>query len=153
MTAKSGAEPGTGYYACRALRVLNLASGKLRSSSAPPGTAGWVPNGFGLVSAIRPGGAMIAAYAAVRPCGRAADGRTRLYVLRLTGARRQVAAVPSSAAFLFARTGWSARGSWLLYQGPGRHLWAYQVTTGRVRSSGTPCCQYTVMGTVRSPPG
>ena len=91
---------------------------------------------------------MIAAYAAARPQG---DGRTRLYVLRLTGARRPVTAVPSSAAFLYARTGWSARGSWLLYQGPGKHLWAYQVTTGRLRSSGTPCCQYTVMATVRSP--
>jgi len=93
---------------------------------------------------------MIAAYAATRPQG---DGRTRLYVLRLTGAGRPVTAVPSSAAFLYARTGWSARGSWLLYQGPGKHLWAYQVTTGKVRSSGTPCCQYTVMATVKSPPG
>jgi hypothetical protein len=92
---------------------------------------------------------MIAAYAAVRPQG---DGRTRLYVLRLGGARRRVTAVPSSAAFLYARTGWSARGSWLLYQGPGKHLWAYQVTTGRIRSSGTPCCQYTVMATAASRP-
>ena len=150
-TARSASyEPNAGYDACRVLRVVNVATGKLRSFEAPPGTAGWVPNGFGLVSAIRPGGRMIAAYAATRPQG---DGRTRLYVLRLTGAGRPVTAVPSSAAFLFARTGWSARGSWLLYQGPGKHLWAYQVTTGKVRSSGTPCCQYTVMATVKSPPG
>jgi hypothetical protein len=142
-------EPNAGYDACRMLRVVNVVTGRLRSFEAPPGTAGWVPNGFGLVSAIRPGDAMIAAYAAARPQG---DGRTRLYVLRLTGARRPVTAVPSSAAFLFARTGWSARGSWLLYQGPGKHLWAYQVTTGKVRSSSTPCCQYTVMATVKSPP-
>jgi hypothetical protein len=142
-------EPNAGYDACRVLRVVNVVTGRLRSFAAPPGTAGWVPNGFGLVSAIRPGDAMIAAYAAVRPQG---DGRTRLYVLRLTGTHRRVTAVPSSAAFLFARTGWSARGSWLLYQGPGIHLWAYQVTTGRVRSSRTSCCQYTVMATVRSPP-
>ncbi len=141
-------EPNAGYDACRVLRVVNVVTGKLRSFAAPPGTAGWVPNGFGLVSAVRPGDRMIAAYAAMRPQG---DGRTRLYVLRLTGARRPVTAVPSSAAFLYARTGWSARGSWLLYQGPGKHLWAYQVTTGRLRSSGTPCCQYTVMATVRSP--
>ena len=150
-TARSASyEPNAGYDACRVLRVVNVATGKLRSFEAPPGTAGWVPNGFGLVSAIRPGGRMIAAYAATRPQG---DGRTRLYVLRLTGAGRPVTAVPSSAAFLFARTGWSARGSWLLYQGPGKHLWAYQVTTGKVRSSSTPCCQYTVMATVKSPPG
>jgi hypothetical protein len=142
-------EPNAGYDACRMLRVVNVVTGRLRSFEAPPGTAGWVPNGFGLVSAIRPGDAMIAAYAAARPQG---DGRTRLYVLRLTGARRPVTAVPSSAAFLYARTGWSARGSWLLYQGPGKHLWAYQVTTGKVRSSSTPCCQYTVMATVKSPP-
>ena len=54
-------------------------------------------------------------------------------------------AVPSSAAYLFARTAWSARGSWLLYQGPGGHLWAYQVTSGKTGASSTPCCQYTVM--------
>jgi hypothetical protein len=143
-------EPNAGYDACRVLRVDNVVTGKLRSFPAPPGTAGWVPNGFGLVSAIRPGDRMMAAYAAVRPQG---DGRTRLYVLRLTGARRRVTAVPSSAAFLFARTGWSARGSWLLYQGPGVHLWAYQVTTGRVRSSRASCCQYTVMASVASRPG
>ena len=141
-------EPNAGYDACRVLRVVNVVTGEVRSFAAPPGTAGWVPNGFGLVSAIRPGDAMIAAYAAVRPQG---DGRTRLYVLRVTGARR-VTAVPSSAAFLFARTGWSARGSWLLYQGPGVHLWAYQVTTGRVRSSRASCCQYTVMATAASRP-
>jgi hypothetical protein len=141
-------EPNAGYDACRVLRIVNVVTGKVRSFAAPPGTAGWVPNGFGLVSAIRPGDAMIAAYAAVRPLG---EGRTRLYVLRLHGARR-VMAVPSSAAFLYARTGWSARGSWLLYQGPGKHLWAYQVTTGRVRASRASCCQYTVMATVRSRP-
>jgi hypothetical protein len=150
VTARNASyEPNAGYDACRVLRAFNVVTGQLRSFAAPPGTAGWVPNGFGLVSAIRPGDRMIAAYAAVRPHG---DGRTRLYVLRLAGARRRVAAVPSSAAFLYARTGWSARGSWLLYQGPGVHLWAYQVTTGRVRSSRTSCCQYTVMATVRSPP-
>jgi hypothetical protein len=53
--------------------------------------------------------------------------------------------VPSSAAYLFARTAWSATGSWLLYQGPGQHLWAYQVTSGKIRASATSCCQYTVM--------
>ncbi len=147
-TAKNASyEPNAGYDACRMLRAFNVVTGKLASFPAPPGTAGWVPNGFGLVSAIRPGNRMIAAYAAVRPQG---DGRTRLYVLRLS-AHRRVTAVPSSAAFLHARTGWSARGSWLLYQGPGTHLWAYQVTTGRVRSSSAPCCQYTVMATARSP--
>jgi hypothetical protein len=141
-------EPNAGYDACRVLRVVNVVTGKLRSFAAPPGTAGWVPNGFGLVSAIRPGDRMIAAYAVTRPQG---DGRTRLYVVRLRGARRPVTAVPSSAAFLYARTGWSARGSWLVYQGPGTHLWAYQVTTGKIRSSDTPCCRYTVMATVRTP--
>jgi hypothetical protein len=149
-TAKNAqhGEAGTGYDACRVLRAFNVVTGKLASFRAPQGTAGWVPNGFGLVSAIAPGDRMIAAYAAVRPPG---QGRTRLYVLPLTGTRRRARAVPSSAAFLYARTGWSVRGSWLLYQGPGQHLWAYQVTTGRVRSSATPCCQYTVMATVRSP--
>jgi hypothetical protein len=136
-----------GFDACRVLRVLNVVTGTLRSFAAPPGTAGWVPNGFGTISAIAPGDRMIAAYAAVRP---QRQGQARLYLLGL-GSRAQATPVPYSAASFFALTGWSAGGSWLLYQGPGEHMWAYQVTTGRVRSSRTPCCQYTVMIAVRSP--
>jgi hypothetical protein len=143
-------EPDSGYAACGMLRVFNVVTGRLVSVKAPPGTAGWVPNGFGLVSAIAPGDGMIAAYAARGPQGL---GQTRLYLLRLAGSRPRAAAVPSSDAFLFARTGWSASGSWLLYQGPGTHLWAYQVTTGRTGSTRTPCCQYTVMDTFNSPKG
>ena len=149
VTARSAAfEPNAGYEACRMLRAFNVVTGQLRSYKAPPGTAGWVPNGFGPVSAIAPGNDMIAAYAVTRPQG---NGRTRLYVGALTGRPRPPTAVPSSAAFLFARTGWSAEGSWLLYQGPGTRMWAYQASTGTVRSSTTPCCQYTVMTTFRSP--
>jgi len=87
---------------------------------------------------------MIAAYAATRPLG---QGRVRLFVMRLTaGTHRPVPVpVPSSSAHLFARTAWSAHGSWLFYQGPGGHLWAYQVTSGKVAASGTACCQFTVM--------
>ena len=48
-------------------------------------------------------------------------------------------------AGLFARTAWSANDTWLLYQGPGGHLWAYQVASSQTRASGTPCCRYTVM--------
>jgi len=54
-------------------------------------------------------------------------------------------AVPSSSASIFVRTAWSVDGSWLFYQGPGQHMWAYQVSTKQVRSSGPPCCRYTVM--------
>jgi hypothetical protein len=150
VTARTSTfEPNAGYDACRMLRALNVVTGKLGSYPAPPGTSGWVPNGFGPVSAIAPDGGTIAAYAATGPL---AYGRTRLYVLSLTGRRRPPTVVPSSAAFLFARTGWSARGSWLLYQGPGTRMWAYQPRTGTARSSKTPCCQYTVMATFRSPP-
>ena len=46
-------------------------------------------------------------------------------------------AVPSSVAILSASTAWTAKGSWLLYQGPGGHLWAYQATSGAVRASST----------------
>jgi hypothetical protein len=149
VTARSSTfEPNAGYDTCRMLQALNVVTGKLRSYPAPPGTAGWVPNGFGPVSAISPDGSMIAAYAATRPLG---HGRTRLYALSLTGGHRPPTAVPSSAAFLFARTGWSARGSWLLYQGPDTRMWAYRSRTGTVRSSKTPCCQYTVMATFKSP--
>jgi hypothetical protein len=63
----------------------------------------------------------------------------------------QATAVPSSAAFLLSVTAWSPDSSWLFYQGPGQHMWAYQVTTGQARSSTTTCCQYAVMATIKSP--
>ena len=135
-------DPNAGYETCTTLRILNVMTGKLISFAAPPGTAGWVPNGFDFVSAISPGDRMIAAYAAARPQG---QGKVRLYTVSVNRPSGRPRAVPSSSAYLFARTAWSAKGSWLLYQGRGGHLWAYQVTNGKVRASGTPCCQYTVM--------
>ena len=140
VTARDAPEATTEYTACNVLRILNVATGRLSSFMTPPGTGGWVPNGFNTVSAISPGDRMIAAYAAVRPEGK---GRVRLYLMRLSGGRPRV--VPSSAALLSAKTAWSASGRWLLYQGPGRHLWAYQVRTGKIRTSRTLCCRYTVM--------
>ena len=130
--ANAPQDANAGYRECAMLRVLNVVTGKLVSFAAPPGTAGWVPNGFDNTSAISPAGQMIAAYAAIRPQG---DGRVRLYVMRLTGPRSQARAVPSSVALLYASTAWTAKGSWLLYQGPGGHLWAYQVTSATVRAS------------------
>jgi hypothetical protein len=141
--------PNAGYDVCRTLRAFNVTTAELLSFTTPPGIAGWVPNGIGLVSAIGPGGRQIAAYAAVRPQG---PDRTRLYVLQLTGSHRRTSAVPSSAAFLFARTGLVGHGLVALLPGPGGRLWAYQPQTGLVRPSKTPCCQYTVMATVRSSP-
>jgi hypothetical protein len=141
-------EPNAGYDTCQMLRVLDVVTGKLISFPAPPGTAGWVPSGFGLVSAISHDGQRIAAYAAIRPQG---AGQVRLYLLRIAGPSRRAIPVPSSAAYLFARTAWSADGTWLLYQGPVGHLWAYQVTSGQTRASSTPCCQYTVLAAAPSP--
>jgi hypothetical protein len=143
-------EPNAGYEACPVLRIFNVVTGQLASFAAPPGTAGWVPAGFDLVSAISPGNQMIAAYAATRPQG---QGAVRLYVMPVTGPSGGPRAVPSSTAYLFARTAWSANGSWLLYQGPGGHLWAYQVASGKTGTSITPCCQYTVMVAAPSHPG
>ena len=133
-----------------ALQVLDVVTGKLISFPAPPGTAGWVPNGFNLVSAISHDDQRIAAYAAIRPRG---TGQVRLYVMRIAGPSKRAMPVPSSAAYLFARTAWSADGTWLLYQGPGGHLWAYQVTSGQTRASSTPCCRYTVMAAAPSRSG
>ena len=143
-------DPNAGYRTCRTLQVLDVVTGKLISFPAPPGTAGWVPNGFNLVSAISDDNQMIAAYAATRPQG---AGRVRLYSMRIAGPPRPAMPVPSSAAYLFARTAWSADGTWLLYQGPGGHLWAYQVTSGQTRASSTPCCRYTVMAAAPSRSG
>jgi hypothetical protein len=143
----TGCEP---FGACKRLRILNVVTGRVVSFPAPAGTAGWVPNGFDLFSEISPGNQMIAAYAATQPQRKR---QARLYVIRITSPSHRPRAVPSSAAPLFARTAWSAKDSWLLYQGPGGHLWAYQVTTGKVRASSTPCCQYTAMAAVPNRPG
>ena len=145
-------EADAGFTVCRMLRVFDVVTGRLRSFAAPPGTVGWIANhgGFVNVSAIARSGTMMAADAVIPPDD---HGRVRAFVLRLTGPHRRPAAVPSSTGFLWAATAWSASGSWLFYQGPGQHMWAYQVLTGKVRSSMTPCCQYAVMGTVKSPPG
>ena len=151
VTAPDAAhDPSAGYSTCQMLQTFDVVTGKLISFAAPRGTAGWVPNGFNLVSAISPAGQMIAAYAATGPQG---QGRVRLYLMSVTRPSGQPRPVPSSAASLFARTAWSANGSWLLYQGPGGHLWAYQVTSRTTRASSTPCCQYTVMITAPSNPG
>ena len=48
---------------------------------------------------------------------------------------------------------WTPDGSWLLYQGPGGHLWAYQPASGKVRTSRAPCCQYIGMLTFPTRPG
>jgi hypothetical protein len=101
----------------------------------PPGTLGWVPGGFNVTAAISPAGAMIAAYAELPPRD---QGRSRLYVLRLARPNGRAIPIPSSVGSLNAGTAWTASGSWLLYRGPGKHLWAYQVTSGTVRSSRSP---------------
>ena len=136
-----------GYYACRTLQVFNVVTGRLRSFAAPPGTNGWVPGrGFDWsLSAIAPSGALMAAKAVIGPDG---QGSTREFVLHLSGRDRRATPVPASTAFLLSPTTWSAGSSWLLYQGPGERMWAYQVSTGEVRSSRTPCCQYATMATL-----
>ena len=134
--------------------MLDVVTGKLKSFPAPPGTAGWVPNHGGnwasSLSEIAPSGRMMAVEAVVPP---QSQGITRVFTLQLTGRNTTATAVPSSAAFLLSVTAWSPDGSWLFYQGTGEQMWAYQVTTGQVRSSTAACCQYAVMATISSPPG
>jgi hypothetical protein len=146
-SAGAAYQPNAGYEVCRMLRVFDVVSGTVRSFLAPSGTVGWVPGEFNLVHAIAPGDSMVAAYAATRPLG---QGKVRLFVMRLTAGTHRPVPVPSSSAHLFARTAWSTHGSWLFYQGPGGHLWAYQATSGKVAASGTACCQFTVMVAYRS---
>jgi hypothetical protein len=142
-----------GYYACRTLRVLDLLTGRVKSFAAPSGTTGWEPTHGGnwawSASEIAPSGKLMAAAAVLPPDS---QGITRVFILHLTGPDTQATAVPSSAAFLLSVTVWSPDSSWLFYQGPGQHMWAYQMTTRQVRSSPAPCCQYAVMATINSPP-
>ena len=75
---------GFSYYACRALRVFNVMTGKNCSFAAPPGTNGWVPGrGFDWsLGAIAPSGTLMAAKAVLPPDG---QGISREFVLHLSG--------------------------------------------------------------------
>lgn len=137
------------YPACRTLRVLNVVTGRLASFPAPRGTTGWVPYQFDTVDPIAPGGAMIAAEAAV-PSRYHDQGR--LYVVSIGRPRGQPRVVPGSAGYVRSKVAWSVRGGWLFFQGPTGNLWAYQPASGRVRASTTSCCQYTVMTALPSAP-
>jgi hypothetical protein len=152
---------GTGckhYGPCPELRVFDLVTGRLDSFRAPPGTAGWVQSGIhgiGMDNAISPRDTMIATEAVTSP----RRGQARLFVLPLGPRHQTPTAVPSSAALMGTMTTWSPDGSWLFYQGPGGHLWAYQAATGRVRRSAIPspplampCCHYNAMAAIPSPP-
>jgi hypothetical protein len=132
------------YEPCRELRIFNVVTGRLDSFRAPLGTAGWVQNGIrplGMDNGISPRDTAIAAETVTSP----RTGRARLWVLPLGPRHPKPTAVPSSAAPMGAMTTWSPDGSWLFYQGPRGHLWAYQDTTGRAQPSAIPCCQYTAM--------
>ncbi len=140
-----------GINACSELRVFDVVTGRLDSFRAPQGTAGWVRSGtypIGMDNAISPRDTMIAAEAVTS----ARHGQARLLVLPLGSRHQKPAAVPSSAVLPTAMTTWSADGSWLFYQGPDGHLWAYQAATGRTRASDIPCCQYFAMAAIPSPP-
>jgi len=138
-----------GYDLCSTLGVFDVRTGQLRSFASPPGTTGWVPRGFNSATAISPADAMIAAYAELPPRD---EGRSRLYVLRLASPSGQAIPVPSSVGLLNNSTAWTASGSWLLYRGPGKHLWAYQVTSGTVRSSRSPFSSIVAVPAGRSAP-
>ena len=137
-----------GYSACAMLRVIDLVSGRRLSFPAPRGTLAWVPgeSQSGLETTIAPDGSMLAAQAAIAP---AHAGRTRLFVVHL-GRGKLPTAVPLSTAREGADAAWSIRGSWLLYQGPGVLLRAFQPTTGQSRTLGERCCQTAAMVAVRS---
>jgi hypothetical protein len=91
---------------------------------------------------------MMAAEAVVPPDS---QGIAHVYVLHLTGPDMQATVVPSSSSFLLSVTAWSADSSWLFYQGPREQMWAYQVTSGKLRSSRVTCCQYAVMAAMKTP--
>jgi hypothetical protein len=143
--ATSGFSNGpVGYSACATLRVLDVVTGKRSSFPAPQGTLGWVPSESqsALETAIAPDGTMIAAQAAISP---ARIGRTRLFVIHLERERTSPTAVPRSTAREGADAAWSIDGSWLLYQGPGTRLRAFEPTTGQTQTLGERCCEAAAM--------
>jgi hypothetical protein len=116
-----------GYSLCTGLRAIDLGTGTRYWFPAPPHTLGWEPYAFASHDALSPGDTMLAAFARIAPA-RSAEGR--LFVLALGKPSAPVLAVPSSTPASGALTAWSIAGSWLLYQGSGAGLRAFQVTTG-----------------------
>jgi hypothetical protein len=146
-TVTVGVSVPSGFDVCRTLRVIDVVTSRRISFAAPPGTLGWVPEGFNLDSVIAPGNGAIAVEAAIPP---ARSGAVRLFVVRLGPTPGGPIAASESTAHLYAKAAWSPDGSWLMYQGPGGKLRALRVRTGMVRSFNTPCCQYTVMAALAS---
>jgi hypothetical protein len=135
-----------GYDACRTLSVIDVATHARLAFPAPPRTTGWVPNGFGVETAIAPNDRMLAAAAVISP---ARKGRTRLFILRLTHNSKPTP-VPMSIARLYARTAWSPDSAWLFYQGPNARLRALETATARTYPLAVRCCQHTAMVAIRS---
>ena len=135
-----------GYDACRTLNVIDVATHARLAFPAPPRTAGWVPDGFGVETAIAPDDRMLAAAAVIAP---ARKGRTRLFVLRLAHNSKPTP-VPMSIARLYARTAWSPDSAWLFYQGPNARLRALETATARTYPLAVRCCQYTAMVAIPS---
>jgi hypothetical protein len=135
-----------GYQACATLNIVNVVTHERRTFSAPPGTIGWTPPGFGANYAIAPGDTMLAASAATAPANK---GRAQLFLLQLNGGGGTTA-VPESTARLYARTAWSRDGVWLFYQGPGERLRALNIQSGKSHPRPLRCCQYTAMLAITS---
>jgi hypothetical protein len=139
--SRNGSTAG-GYDACRMLRIYDVMTGRVLSLRTPPGTVGWVPPEFNLEQPISPANAWVAAEAALPS---AHGDRARLYTVQLSSQHPRPLAVPRSASFVRMRVAWSVHGSWVFFQGPAGHMWAFQPVTGSLRASRTPCCQYSVM--------
>jgi hypothetical protein len=58
-----------GYEVCARLNVIDVATRARLAYPVPPGTAGWVPDGFGVETAIAPNDRLLAAAAAIAPVG------------------------------------------------------------------------------------
>ncbi len=145
----AGTAPGTTPpYACHLLRAFNVGTGTVESLPAPAGSAGWLEGSSsytGALNAVSPDNTAMAAVELTATVG----GKARLFVLPLADPDMAARAVPAANATMSA---WSADGAWLFYQGADRHMWAYQLATGRARLSTMPCCQYWAMTTIPSSP-
>ncbi|MGH2875272.1 MAG: hypothetical protein ACRDNJ_10160 [Solirubrobacteraceae bacterium] len=129
----------SGYRVCERLHVLDLRDGRRFAFSTPTGTLGWLASQFSLDSGFAPD-RLLAAQAAIAP---ARTGRAHLFLLRLNPTTHTTR-VPQSTAPLYARSAWSRRGSWLLYQGPRERLRAFRLP-GQTVALNARCCEYTAL--------
>jgi hypothetical protein len=139
------------FSACRAVKLLDVATNRSRTYPAPKGTAGWVPTGGqGSHNVLSPDGKRLALRAALTRGVPNTVPASRVYALDL--ATGTTTLVPHSEAPAYSRIAWSPDGQWVLFETNAHTLGAYRPAKGTFRTLPQQCCEVVGLLTVAVPP-